>query len=238
MPAGHRPVVSRAAVAYGGRAIGVLLSGTLDDGTQGLAAIKRCHGVAMVQDPKDADYPEMPATALRHVQIDHCLALADIGPTLARLVREPVATNEPVPNDLEFEAAMAEWDPEALEGRARPGKPSPFVCPDCRGDLWEIHEKGEPVHYRCRTGHAWSPMSLRAGQAQMLDEALNEAYRALKESEHFDKRLARRAHGHASEGSTYYAEQAKIKARSAAVLREMLMDLRADQTEKPKRKAE
>jgi len=47
---------------YGARTIGVVLSGQLDDGTRGLAAIKKAGGIAMVQSPDEAAYPEMLAT--------------------------------------------------------------------------------------------------------------------------------------------------------------------------------
>jgi two-component system chemotaxis response regulator CheB len=69
--------------------IGIVLSGALNDGTAGLAAIKRCGGLAIVQDPKDAAVPSMPQAALAHVAIDHCLPIARMAELLARLVTLP-----------------------------------------------------------------------------------------------------------------------------------------------------
>ena len=71
--------------------IGVLLAGRLKDGTAGLQEIKRLAGTSMVRDPAEAEAPPMPAHALGHVAIDHCLPLAAIPPMLVRPVLVPAA---------------------------------------------------------------------------------------------------------------------------------------------------
>lgn len=85
----HRPAIdplfASAAFAFGPRVIGVLLSGYLDDGTAGLAAIKECGGIAIVQDPKDALVPNMPRSALLNVGVDYSLPAAEIAPLLVGL---------------------------------------------------------------------------------------------------------------------------------------------------------
>ena len=85
----HRPAVDvmfrTAARSHGPRVIGVVLSGTLDDGTVGLAAIRKQRGIAVVQDPEDALYPGMPRSALENVGGDHVLPVAGIGALLGRL---------------------------------------------------------------------------------------------------------------------------------------------------------
>ncbi len=74
--------------------VGVVLTGYLDDGTAGLAAIKIHGGVAVVQDPDDAEAADMPRSVLRYVPVDHRLSLPEIGPLLARLAVEPTITDK------------------------------------------------------------------------------------------------------------------------------------------------
>ncbi len=71
-----------AALAYGRRVIGIMLTGMLDDGMAGLWQIRKCGGITMVQDPAEAPFPSMPESALREVPIDFCLSLEMIRQTL------------------------------------------------------------------------------------------------------------------------------------------------------------
>ena len=84
------PPFRSAARSYGRRVVGVILSGVLDDGTAGLAAIRQRGGVAVVQDPDEARFSGMPTSALELVGADHRLRLADIGPRPGPPVRETV----------------------------------------------------------------------------------------------------------------------------------------------------
>lgn len=92
---GQRPSVDvlfrTGAESYGHRAVGVVLTGNLADGTLGLAIIKRDGGVAIVQDPADAEYPSMPASAIRNVEVDHVVPLGRLPELLVELAYAPVA---------------------------------------------------------------------------------------------------------------------------------------------------
>src|SRR5713226_9568821 len=101
----HRPAIDplfrSAAYSYGPCVVGVILTGALDDGRAGLMAIKRCGGVAVIQEPADALYHGMPTSAWEHVQVDCCLQLAKIGAALVRLANQQTEEEGvyPVPGD-------------------------------------------------------------------------------------------------------------------------------------------
>lgn len=72
------PLFESAAAAYGPKVLAAVLTGELNDGTAGLMEVKRRGGTAVVQDPRDARWPGMPTSALAHVEVDHCVPLADM----------------------------------------------------------------------------------------------------------------------------------------------------------------
>jgi two-component system chemotaxis response regulator CheB len=123
-------------VAHGARVIGVVLSGLLDDGTAGSMAIKRCGGVTVVQDPKDAAYSPMPQSAVDNVDIDYCVAVADMGALLMKLASQPRGRTKKAPRDVRTEALIAERvlsDVKQVNGL---GAQVPYNCPNCGGVLW------------------------------------------------------------------------------------------------------
>jgi two-component system, chemotaxis family, protein-glutamate methylesterase/glutaminase len=179
------PLFRSAAYVYGPRAIGVVLSGALDDGTSGLWTIKLRGGTAIVQEPADAGVRGMPLSALNAVEIDHKLPADRIGGLLGRLVRESAAAErvlaEPARDRLEHEIRIAQGD-DALEQNVMDYGPlSAFTCPECHGVLTALRE-GAIERYRCHTGHAFSRGALLSTTAEQTEARLWDAVRALDET--------------------------------------------------------
>jgi two-component system chemotaxis response regulator CheB len=213
-----------AALAYGARVIGVILTGSLDDGTSGLLAIKRRGGIAVAQDPEDAMFPSMPQSAIEHVAVDHVARLEDLPRLLADLTKQPIIEEATLASDdAEKDIQYAELDLSRIENAdAHPGVLAPFGCPDCGGTLWELRE-GDLVRFRCRVGHAWTSDGLLASQSETLDAALWTALRALEESASLRAQLAERAR---ARGNARLAERmgdnAELALRRARTIREVL----------------
>lgn len=176
-----RPAVNAlfrsAAVAYGARTIGVVLTGLLDDGTEGLIAIKAAGGMSVVQDPADAEWPSMPKNALLRDHVDHALPLAGLPDLLATMVREPAGPDLPLPPEYAVEDRIAAQEfPLMDEVSTTPGEPSRISCPDCGGVLNQIDVQDE-IRFRCQIGHAFTPLGLATAQSDELERALSVAAR-------------------------------------------------------------
>ena len=194
---GHRPAIDplfrSAAIAYGPRVIGIILSGLLDDGTVGLREIKRAGGLAIVQDPRDTEWPSMPQSALNHVQVDYSVPATQIGTLLQQVVMGRPKSQPAMPSndDKMVNEELRELTMHRDE-HIHPGEPSPYSCPDCGGVLWELKD-GELLRFRCRVGHAYTGESLTTSQAVAVEHALWSALRALEEQAAVRRRMAERA---------------------------------------------
>ena len=224
---GYRPAVDplfrSAARVYGPRVVGVILTGALDDGTAGLAAVKEAGGVAVVQDPDEAFASSMPRSARAFVPVDHVLPVREIGVLIAGLTNEQTGSR-PTAEGPHVRAIETDLGPPniALDGSDRPGKVSVFTCPECHGTLWEADERGI-VRFRCRVGHVYSPESMLSAQTDSVDRALWVALRSLEERAALTHRLSERARirNHAWV-SKAFEERALAADEHAAVLRDLL----------------
>lgn len=217
----HRPAVDplfrSAARWHGNRVIGVVLSGSLDDGTMGLAAIKAGGGIAIVQDPTEALYPSMPSNAMEHVEVDRALPASEIAEALVDYTLEEVEDPPVTDNELD--------EPDGTiilsDGQTPNGQVSFLTCPECHGALWEMSE-GDLVRYRCHVGHLYSPESLAAEQAEKIEDALWIAYRALQENAALTRRLADSAR---KRGATRSANRFEAELNDTAERAHLLKDV-------------
>lgn len=189
---GHRPAINSlfrsVAVSIGHRAVSVLLSGVLDDGTLGSAAIRMRGGTTIAQLPDDALFPAMPRNAIEAGVIDHHVAAGEVGSLLMELANrtsERPTTSDDASMNLENRIAMArrfstKFDTEDL------GSPSGYSCPDCKGSLMAISEG----NYRCHVGHAWTPDALLGARDEEIETALWVAMRSLQEKAKLSHRMA------------------------------------------------
>jgi two-component system chemotaxis response regulator CheB len=234
----HRPAIDplfrSAAVAFGKRVIGIVLSGALDDGTAGLLAIKRSGGIAMVQDPATAAFSSMPESALTYVAVDWSLpvaALADKTVSLATVgttEQEGAVATMPGADDdqreqMKIETEIAGLNPDAISRGRHIGKLSSLTCPDCHGPLWEIQDESL-LRFRCRVGHAFTAETMFEGQEDNVEEALWMALNILEESRQLYTRLARhsRARQHVWMANRFEKRASDIQQR-AHVIRNLLV---------------
>jgi two-component system chemotaxis response regulator CheB len=223
---GHRPAIDplfrSAALEFGARVAGVVLSGLLDDGTVGLREIKRAGGVAIVQDPADTPWPSMPQNAMDQVEVDYCARPAAIGDLLVDLT-----STERAAGVNQHDVGRSEREVRVLtmheDERDKPGEPSPYSCPECGGVLWELRD-GDILRFRCRVGHAYTSDVLAADQADTIEKALWTALRALEEQAALKRRLAERARAKGNEAvaQRFEGQEVDLK-RQAEQVRSLLL---------------
>ena len=218
---GHRPAIDplfrTAARAYAARTVGVVLSGTRDDGTAGLIEVRRCGGIGVAQDPDDALFAAMPESAIALAQPEHVLPLPAIATLLIRLASGKAGNPTGNPTNPAGEVNQVERepnvgvhdDPTAPGLHEPPGDIVPFTCPECGGPLWEIRE-GALLRYRCHVGHGYSEQAVVGEQNGALEAALWTALRMLQERAALLRRASERF---AERGAT----AAAFEERAAAI---------------------
>lgn len=169
-----------AAVAYKGRSIGIILSGLLQDGADGMMAIKECGGTCIVQNPEEAEYPDMPNAVLNILTPNYCASLSDMGILLEETTNDGINAGVTVPPRVLAEAEIAERVALGIDNVKPLGEQSEFTCPDCGGVLWEMNDDGL-IRYRCHTGHLFNQDELLIRQTKALEETFWIALRMMDE---------------------------------------------------------
>lgn len=203
-----------AAHAFGSRVVGVVLTGSLDDGTAGLWAVKDRGGAAVVQALDDAQYPSMPSSALRHVAVDRVEPISTMASAILWMCNERVAPDEQAKEGkvarldrMNAEIDFARGKDALAEGGMELGPIVSNTCPECHGSLFELRD-GSIVRFRCHTGHAYSLETLFAQAEEELDKTLWSTLRALDERLVMLQQLKRQADDlNDAEDNRHYAEQ-------------------------------
>jgi two-component system, chemotaxis family, protein-glutamate methylesterase/glutaminase len=174
-----------AAYVYGPRVIGIVLSGLLNDGTSGLWSVKRRGGITIIQEPEDAEYPQMPQNVLEYVEVDHTVPVAEMGALLQTLIQDKAPKKIKLSKEemklLEMEVIVATRDNAFEMGIIKMGELTPFTCPDCHGALARLVE-GNIIRFRCHTGHAFTASTLLAELSKSVEELLWQGMRGMEET--------------------------------------------------------
>lgn len=211
------PLLRSVGASYGGGAIGVVLSGQLNDGASGLADLKRCGGTTVVQSPGDAIAPQMPIGALDASDVDHRAPADKLGGILVALLNAEPGPNLPVPEEVLLEVDIALGRPCLTKDIATFADPVALSCPSCGGVLSQIRTR--PLRFRCQVGHAFTAEVLAQEQEGSLDEAVRVALRIVEERAQLVDRLARESE---ASGRTHSARDFGRKAEELRTQAEVL----------------
>jgi two-component system chemotaxis response regulator CheB len=201
-----------AAVAYNTRTIAVVLTGMLDDGTTGMLAVKRSGGTCIVQDPNEAEYPDMPLSVLNNMEVDHCIPLTEMAAVILSITKTTPVEKSP-PEDVIIESQIAERVVVDYENVKQLGEKSIYACPDCGGGLWDIKKggkgQGQFDRYRCHIGHSYSEKDLVIKQGEIFESTLWTALRIMEERRNL---LMKIGDDHAKKGLSSISKNYKDKA--------------------------
>lgn len=222
------PLFRSVGICYGPRAIGVVLTGMLNDGASGLADLKRCGGTTVVQNPADALAPDMPWGALRASDVDYRAPLSDMAALLARLSRETAGPEVDIPDDIrcEVEIALGRRSDSGIVGSF--ADPVPLSCPSCGGVMSEVR-RGPPLRFRCQVGHSYTAEALAVKNEGALDEAVRVALRIIEERAVLTAKMAEdaRRSGHAAAARSY-ERRLKESHAYADMLRQAIAEMDAE----------
>lgn len=224
---GFRPSIDAlfrsAAYSFGPGAIGVVLSGALNDGSSGLWSIKRLGGIAIVQDPREAQFPSMPRSALEYIEADYKVRSNEIAPLLAQLAQEQPDQETMIGNGVDNDISRIAKEVQIAAGVNLPektmldlGEFTPFTCPECRGTLVRIQEGGL-VRFRCHTGHGFTSDALLEGLTESIGELIWQVTRGFQEAsmllEHIGEHM--REKGQSAQAEAFLAKAREFNQRAS-----------------------
>jgi two-component system chemotaxis response regulator CheB len=194
---------------------------TLQDGTAGMEAIKRCGGLCLVQLPEDAAFPSMPQTVLSNLEVDYSVSSSEMHIVLEELIQRPASNTQQKPHDLVLEADIAERyvnnHPKSIKAMSiekttkeldQVGSRTAVSCPECGGSIWRMKD-GAVERYRCHLGHAFTIESMLGRNKESLEETLWVALRMLEERRYVLVTLAEEIAAANQAKSDAYTERAE-----------------------------
>jgi two-component system chemotaxis response regulator CheB len=197
-----------AAANYNSRVIGVILTGLLDDGTAGMATIKRAGGITIIQNPDEADYPDMPLSVLENVEVDYVESLSNMSVLLSEIIETTEPKEVEVPFDILQETQIDLRVSTRVENLSMFEK-SDINCPDCGGGLY-LTQKDHPPHYRCHVGHSYTERELLVRMAEVMESTFWMALRMMEERRTLLLKMERRDRERGYESSAnQHQERAK-----------------------------
>jgi two-component system chemotaxis response regulator CheB len=217
------PLFRSAALSSRSRAIGVILSGKLNDGASGLAAIKSCGGIALVQTPQSAEASEMPLAALEASAVDLSAGVEDLALAIEHYARERAGPERQCAAGLNLEVEIAAGTQVRPPEFEKFTTPITITCPDCGGVLSAVNG-GHPLRFRCQVGHAFSAQVLLREQEDQVDEAMRVALRIIEERADLVSRMGRDAQQIGRPGMAELYERRALEYRNyAESLREAVL---------------
>jgi two-component system chemotaxis response regulator CheB len=219
-----------AAVAYNAHTIGIILTGLLDDGVNGLKAIQRCGGTTIIQDPDEATFPDMPMNVLERMDVDHKARIAAMNDIIQQVIQQDIVSVTP-PENLQLEAQISEKAIIGTDVITRLGPQTTLACPDCGGSLWEIKDDNV-THYRCHIGHAYSEQDLLIKQSASLETALWIAVRITEEKRNLLAKLGDKATSRGFlKSAAGYKESEHELGQTVDVLKQLLYQLEKSESD-------
>lgn len=221
-----------AAVAYNARTIGIVLTGLLNDGVNGLKAIQRCGGITMVQDPDEAVYPDMPLNVLEQMKVDYNVPISAMNAIIQQMIQREVPAVTP-PENLQLEAQISEKAAIGSDIVGKLGQQTTLACPDCGGSLWEVKDDNI-THYRCHIGHVYSEQDLLLKQSESLEMSLWIAVRITEEKRNLLAKLRDKATSRGFlRSAAGYKESERELEHAVNVLKQLLYQLEKRQSSSP-----
>jgi two-component system, chemotaxis family, protein-glutamate methylesterase/glutaminase len=225
------PLMRSVGLSHGSHAIGVILTGMLNDGAAGLADLKRCGGMTVVQNPIEAREREMPLAALAASEVDYQTPIADLGQLLGMLAVELRDPSPRPPDDIRLEVEIALGRPMGTAETSRLGDPIGLSCPACGGVLSQIRT-APPLRFRCQVGHGYTAEVLASEQEGSVDEAMRVALRIVEERATLTQKMADEARrGGFRLSAASYERTSTQSRRHVETLREALRSEQGDRKE-------